>query len=141
MTAPTRVLDALQHRPKLVQSHHHSGIGFNARLATIVTNNVGTVWCAYLFAVIGITSLIGAFTGNVALTLIAGGFSSYFLQLVLLPLIMVGQNIAQKASDARAEADHATLTALKILNDHQLEELNLIKEVLNNGTTKGTSQG
>ena len=36
--------------------------------------------------------------------------SKSFLQLVLLPIIIVGQNVISAAQDARAEADHATLT-------------------------------
>ncbi|HYY54287.1 MAG TPA: hypothetical protein VFA01_02805, partial [Candidatus Dormibacteraeota bacterium] len=35
-----------------------------------------------------------------------------FLQLVLLPIIIVGQNVIQAANDTRAEADHKTLTAI-----------------------------
>ena len=54
----------------------------------------------------------GALTNNIVLTLVVGEFSSYFLQLVLLPVIIVGQNVQQAATDARAEADHATLVAL-----------------------------
>jgi len=35
-----------------------------------------------------------------------------FLQLVLLPIIIVGQNVIQAANDARAQADHDTLAAV-----------------------------
>ena len=49
--------------------------------------------------------------------------SSNFLQLVLLPIIMVGQNVISTAQDARAEADHETLTALSQMNRQQLEIL------------------
>src|SRR6266851_2899317 len=47
-----------------------------------------------------------------------------FFQLVLLPIIIVGQNVIQAANDARAEADHETLTAV-----HQLTvEVHAINE-------------
>ena len=72
---------------------------FNDWLAVLITNNVGTMYCAYLFAALGITAMYGAFTGNVKLTLIAGSISGYFLQLVLLPIIIVGQNIQAQKHD------------------------------------------
>jgi len=129
-TAHHHLAQSLEHVPQLVLSRHvHAqvhGSGamgrFNTRLAVFITQNVGTMWAAYVFAVIGITALVGALTGNIVLTLVVGGFSSYFLQLVLLPIIIVAQNVQQAASDARAEADHATLTALYNLTQeiHQL---------------------
>lgn len=75
---------------------------FNKRVAVWVTTSVGTMTCAYLFAVLGCVAMYGAFTNNVTLTLIAGSISGYFLQLVLLPALMVGQNLQSAASDARA---------------------------------------
>jgi hypothetical protein len=119
------------HKPRLITSQsvgqqvHGAGrIGeFNSRLAVLITKNVGTMWAAYVFAVIGITSLVGVLTNNITLTLLAGGLSSYFLQLVLLPIIMVGQNVISASQDARAEADHLTLTTLHAMNVRQLEML------------------
>ena len=120
-----------EHKPRLItaatvrpQIHGTSTLGaFNSRLAVGITKYVGTMWAAYVFAVIGITSLVGAVTNNITLTLLAGGLSSYFLQLVLLPIIMVGQNVISASQDARAEADHLTLTALHTMNVRQLEML------------------
>jgi hypothetical protein len=120
-----------EHKPRLVTAStvHSQVLGagligqFNTRLALLITRSVGTMWCAYVFAVIGITSLVGAFTGNTSLALIAGGISSYFLQLVLLPVIIVGQNVISASQDARAEADHLTLTTLHAMNVRQLQML------------------
>jgi hypothetical protein len=127
-----------EHKPRLVttttvnQEVHGSGaVGrFNSRLAVIITKNVGTMWAAYVFAVIGITSLVGVATNNLTLTLFAGGLSSYFLQLVLLPIIMVGQNVISASQDARAEADHLTLTTLHAMNVRQLEMLEQQRRIL-----------
>ena len=127
-----------EHKPRLVTSHtvtqqlHGAGsVGhFNLRLAVLITKNVGTMWAAYVFAVIGIASLVGALTNNLTLTLLAGGLSSYFLQLVLLPIIMVGQNVISASQDARAEADHLTLTALHSMNVRQLEMLEQQRKIL-----------
>jgi hypothetical protein len=127
-----------EHSPKLITSrtvrslvHGAGSLGqFNSWLAVLITKNVGTMWCAYVFAVIGIVSLVGAVTGNLTLTLIAGGISSYFLQLVLLPVIIVGQNVISTSQDARAEADHITLTTLHAMNVRQLEMLEQQHQIL-----------
>ena len=46
------------------------------------------------------------------LTIIVAWVSSNFLQLVLLPIIIVGQNIQAKAADARAEATYKDADAV-----------------------------
>jgi hypothetical protein len=127
-----------EHKPRLITSrsvgpqvHGAGAVGrFNDRLAVQITKRVGTMWAAYVFAVIGITSLVGAVTNNISLTLLAGGLSSYFLQLVLLPIIMVGQNVISASQDARAEADHLTLTTLHAMNVRQLEMLEQQAKIL-----------
>lgn len=129
---------ARKHTPRLVRSrdvhdavHGAHALGrFNAWLAVRITRTVGTMWCAYVFLGVGVGSLVGVLTGNALLGLICGAVSSYVIQLVLLPVIMVGQNVQQAASDARAEADHQTLTAIHALTsridevqDRQIEIL------------------
>lgn len=72
---------------------------FNAAFGLRITVLVGTMWAAYVFAAIALVSL----PDNVHSTqLLILWISSSFLQLVLLPVIIVGQNIQAKASDARA---------------------------------------
>jgi len=44
-----------------------------------------------------------------------GWIAQTFLQLVLLPIIIVGQNVLAAASDARNESDHETLLAIHTL--------------------------
>ena len=85
---------------------------FNARLGLAITASVGTMWCAYVFAVIGIMGVTAALTGNTGLVLIVGAVSGYFLQLFLLPVIIVGQNVQASASDARAAATYKDATAI-----------------------------
>ena len=84
----------------------------NAFLAVGITASVGTMWCAYLFAVIGVMGVVGALTGNVGLVLIVGAVSGYFLQLFLLPVIIVGQNVQAASSDARATATYDDAVAI-----------------------------
>ena len=129
---------AISHIPRLVTSreahakvHGTGGVGlFNNRLALWITKSVGTMWCAYLFAVLGGTGIAAALTNNTTLVLLVGSVSGYFLQLVLLPIIIVGQNVQAEATDARAEADHETLHALHTINVQQLKILRQQQEIL-----------
>jgi len=92
--------------------------GFNGRIGLAITTVVGTMICAYVFAGIALISLPSAVhSGN--LTILIAWISSNFLQLVLLPVIIVGQNIQAKTSDKRAEqtyndAEAVLAEALKI---------------------------
>jgi uncharacterized membrane protein len=72
---------------------------FNAKVGLKITVLVGTMWCAYVFAAIALVSLPDNIHSKQLLIL---WISSSFLQLVLLPIIIVGQNIQARASDARA---------------------------------------
>ena len=85
---------------------HEERLTRNERIGVYVTKHVGTMMCAYIFTVIGIASLIGAFTNNAQLVLIFGGISSYFIQLVLLPIIMVGTQVQSKHDAARADLQY-----------------------------------
>ncbi len=92
--------------------HGSGAVGrFNAKVGLKITVIVGTMWAAYLFAVIALLSLPQAITsGN--LVIIIAWISSNFLQLVLLPIIIVGQNIQATAADARSEATYKDAAAV-----------------------------
>jgi len=77
-------------------------VGLNGKIGLMITTLVGTMICAYVFGVIALISLPSAVTSH-NLTIIIAWVSSNFLQLVLLPVIIVGQNLQAKASDKRAE--------------------------------------
>lgn len=83
----------------------------NSWLGLKITVLVGTMVCAYVFAIIALVSLPSAITsGN--LTVIVAWISSNFIQLVLLPIIIVGQNIQAAASDKRAEQTYKDAEAV-----------------------------
>ena len=75
--------------------------GFNAKIAVFLTNLVGSMWCAYVFAIIAFIGLPAALRpgGEGIIAWIA----QTFLQLVLLSVIMVGQNVQSVASDLRSQ--------------------------------------
>jgi hypothetical protein len=121
MSSPeTDTPDHVTHVPhRLVLSHDSHGtvhgtgtLGrFNTWLAVKITKTVGTMWVAYIFAAIALVSLPAAIQSQNVIIIVAW-IAQTFFQLVLLPIIIVGQNVIQAANDARAEADHETLTAV-----------------------------
>lgn len=76
--------------------------GINGKIGLLITGLVGTMVCGYVFAGIALISLPSAISSH-SLTLIIAWVSSNFIQLVLLPVIIVGQNLQASASDKRAE--------------------------------------
>lgn len=95
---------------------------FNDKFAVWIATHVGSMYCFYLFNVIAFLSAKAAFQTH-DLVPIVNWISSNWIQLILLPAIMVAQNVAQKATDAKSEADHMTLTYLANLQDEQMVEL------------------
>jgi hypothetical protein len=91
---------ALHPSPKVIREAMGEVDGFNAKFAVLITRLVGTMWCAYLFAVIALIGLGPALKpgGEGIIAWIA----QTFLQLVLLSVIMVGQNVQSLAADARS---------------------------------------
>jgi len=84
---------------------------FNRKVGLTITTSVGTMWCAYAFAVLALVSLPAALVSGSPIIII-GWIAQTFLQLVLLPVIIVGQNIQAAASDARAAATYADAGAI-----------------------------
>ena len=105
---------------------------FNTWFAVKVTTVVGTMWCAYAFALLAFVSLPAAIA-SANPVLIVAWISQTFLQLVLLSIIIVGQNVLAAASDKRAQAtyedaDAVLHTALQIqahlaAQDAEIEKL------------------
>lgn len=74
----------------------------NSRLALFITVAVGSMWAAYLFTILAFVSFPSAISSGNTIVIVAW-IAQTFLQLVLLPVIIVGQNIQGAASDKRAE--------------------------------------
>lgn len=86
--------------------------GLNGRIATRITAVVGTMGCAYLFVFLTLPALPAAIHNSTIsdpIPLISW-ITQTFIQLVLLPVIMVGQAIQSAAGDARS---------LQIFNDSE----------------------
>jgi uncharacterized membrane protein len=88
-------------------------LGFQDRLALLVTGAVGTMYAVYVF---------GLFMAGWMLAQVASGRSAFdpypfafllfmgnIVQLLLMPLIMVGQNLQSRHSEARADEEYKTV--------------------------------
>lgn len=100
--------------------------GFNAKVALVVTRSVGTMACAYLFALLALVALPDAI--NAGRPTIVSWIAQTFLQLVLLSIILVGQRVQAAASDGRAEKEFADIEI--ILDRLDIDTAGGIKEIL-----------
>jgi len=105
---------------------------FNAAVADKVTQGVGTMWCAYAFALLALVSLPDAISAGRAA--IVSWIAQTFLQLVLLSIIIVSQNVQSAAADSRAQAtyedaDAVLHTALEI-QEHMQAQDEQIRQIL-----------
>jgi hypothetical protein len=121
-TPPTTLYahQAHPHTPRNVNEQHAAEhTGFNDRLAITLTKASGSMWCAYLFAGIGVGSLVGVITNNLALALVCGAVSSYFLQLVFLPILQKGQALLGRHGELQSTETHANTERLL----HEFEQM------------------
>ncbi len=101
-------------------------IGFNGKVALALTTAVGTMWCAYIFAILALIVVPQAIQGGL-LTFVQW-VSQTFIQLVMLSVIVVGQNILGRASDKRAiqtyeDAETILVEAAKIQEHLQAQDV------------------
>ena len=79
---------------------------FNRRVAEKITSFVSTMWCAYIFAALALISLPAAIkTGDVVI--IVAWIAQTFLQLVLLSIIMVGQQVSSTSVEKMIKETHS----------------------------------
>jgi hypothetical protein len=112
--------DVVRFNPREMKKAVGEVEGFNAKFAVIITSGVGTMACAYLFAVIAFISLpailiqanvlkksdVPVLFTKPGLILIVSWIAQTFLQLVLLSIILVGQRVQSAASDARSAKEY-----------------------------------
>ena len=90
------------------------------------------MWCAYAFACLALFALPDALKGG--LFPLIQWVSQTFIQLVMLSVIMVGQNILGQAADKRAEATYkdaeATFHEAREIQKHLKEQDTAINSIL-----------
>src|SRR5258708_24492240 len=96
----------------IAQVHGPGPIGrFNAKVGLKITLIVGTMWAAYLFTLLAVISLPSAIKSGDKIIIVAW-IAQTFLQLVLLPIIIVGQNVQAAAADARSQPTYDDAAAV-----------------------------
>lgn len=99
---------------------------FNKWFAAKITSAVGTMGCAYLFTALSLVSLPSVLRSGNVIQIIAW-ITQTFLQLVLLSVLMVGQNIMGEASEKRSEETHQIV---KTSHHEQMREMIVLRELL-----------
>jgi len=106
----------------------------NDLVATRVTLAVSTMMCVYIFLAWSLLPLVVPRLESFVFY-VSGGI----LQLIFLPLILVGQNLLSKEAENRAQQDHEAI--MEILSDIQ-EDINshqlLTRELVNLETRLNT---
>jgi hypothetical protein len=104
--------------PHIATRHQHKAaktsderVGINGKIGVFITTVVGTMWAAYLFTILAVVSLPGALSSHDSVIIVAW-IAQTFLQLVLLPVIIVGQNVQSKAADKRSEQTYSDAEAI-----------------------------
>jgi hypothetical protein len=98
--------------------HHAAGSAyqrFNKRVAMALTGAVGTMTCFWLFCCLSLCSLPAVLSGfsvfhgafpaviiKASIIALVAWVAQTLIQLVLLPALMVGQNLQNQAADARS---------------------------------------
>ena len=105
---------------------------FNDWLASKITSAVGTMWCAYIFALIALISLPSALKSHDPIVIVAW-VAQTFLQLVLLSIIMVGQDVQSKDMQQKISETHtASLGEFELAKEAREianKELQELKEI------------
>ena len=94
------------HKPTnvaLLHKQEQQEAGFNARFAVTLTKATGTMWAAYIFTVLALIGLLGLLNLLNTLTfLLATWVSQMFIQLVMLPILSVGQNVLGRHAELQS---------------------------------------
>ena len=126
-TIPLEELKKLN-KPVNANVKHKESLTILDKIAVSITGIVGTMWCAIAFTLLALVSLPDAIHGGRATTI--SWVAQTFLQLVLLSVIMVGQNLQNRHSEARADANFNVNVKAEVEIETILEHLENQNEVL-----------
>lgn len=90
--------------------------GFNMKIAVLITNGLGTMICAYIFAILAIIGFPGF---HATPTQYVQWVSQTFIQLVALSVLAVGQQVLSKQGELMADEQfHTTMNSY-----HDIEQI------------------
>lgn len=110
---------------KNINETHKERLSLHERIGVWLTDKVGTMGAAYLFCAIALMSLPAALASENTM-IIVSWLTQSFIQLVLLPVIMVGQNIQSRHAELLAENDYES----DLRAEKDIEELNRKLDIL-----------
>jgi hypothetical protein len=103
-----RITTRREHKPAATTDER---VGVNGKIGLFITTVVGTIWAAYLFTLLALVSLPSAIKSHDKIIIVAW-IAQTFLQLVLLPIIIVGQNVQARAADKRSQQTYRDAEAI-----------------------------
>jgi hypothetical protein len=109
-----------QHQPRNVNMLHEAekkASGFNQKIAILLTKGVGTMVCAYIFAVLAIIGFPGLV--NAQISQWVQWTSQTFIQLTMLSVIMVGQSVLGRKQELQADEQFNTTVSTY----HDIEQM------------------
>ena len=109
------------HKPQNVNQLHQAELAsVNQRLAVNLTRWIGSMPCAYLFSLVSFVGLLGLLGVLPEIVYqLEQWFSSQFLQLVLLSVIMVGQAILSRKQELQSDEQFSTTNKIY----HDIEQI------------------
>lgn len=125
------------HQPENVNEKHQSSLGVQDRIALYITTAVGTMYAVYFFAVFMAGWMIWqSFVTHSPFDPYPFAFLLFLgniVQLLLMPLIMVGQNIQGRHAELRSEEEYKTTTSsyqdIKFILEHlDAQDKELLKQ-------------
>lgn len=103
---------SLRHEPENANIKHKKSLGLQSRIALLITSAVGTMYAVYLIILfIGGWMLWQTYVTNKPFDPYPFAFLLFLgniVQLLLMPLIMVGQNLQGKHAEIRVEEEYKT---------------------------------
>ena len=100
-----------RHAPEDVNAKHRQRLKFHDKVAVLITSAIGSMYALYFFIIFVFGWMLWQSVSPKPFDpfpYIFMIFISNIVQLLLLPLIMVGQNIQAKHAQLRAEEDYHT---------------------------------
>jgi uncharacterized PurR-regulated membrane protein YhhQ (DUF165 family) len=124
-------------QPKNANEQHKEQMSPLDKVGFTITKAVGTMIAAIIFTCLSLVSLPSALHSHNKI-IIVGWIAQTFLQLVLLPIIMVGQNIQNRHSEVLADEEfkttQTTYNDLEHLIQVNEEQLRMLKSLSANKT-------
>jgi uncharacterized membrane protein len=115
--------DHQRHQPKNVNREHEQSLTTQDRIALVITSAVGTMYAVYLFGLVIAGWML--WQGKIShkpfdpYPFVFLLFMGNIVQLLLMPLIMVGQNIQSRHAEIRSDEEFKTTTS----SFHDIEQI------------------